>query len=183
MILYRCFAWDEAARPREVGGALFFPREFQGDGRHDNPSVFGCLYVTDREVSGVVERLASIQGSRAVPRMLQRRGLPLALAAIDVPDDAELVDFDNPRVLVREQLRPSLVATRERELTQTQALDLHARHPNAVGLRWWSTFEALWVNYTIFTRARMTLRLRDVRRLTPDDPAVVSAAEFLGLGD
>ena len=58
MILHRCFAWSERAGAKREGGALWFPRAFQGDGRHDNPAAYGCLYLTDREVSGVVEQLA-----------------------------------------------------------------------------------------------------------------------------
>jgi hypothetical protein len=180
LILYRCFAWDERARPREADSPLWFPRVFQGDGRHDNPDVYGCLYLTDREASGVVEQLARFRSQRLIPQMLVRRGLPLALAAIDLPDDAELVDLDDPVVLRRRQLRPSVVATRERTITQPQALAVY-RETTAAGLRWWSIFESLWANYTLFDRAVRRLRLQEVRRLVVDDPAVVEAADYLGL--
>lgn len=181
MILTRSFAWDERARSRSQGGPLWIPRELQGDGRHDNPDVYGCLYVSDREAAAVVEQLARFRGSRFRSQMLLQQGLPLALAAIELPDDRELLDLDEPRVLVREDLRPSLVATYDRAITQPQALDLYRRHPDAAGLRWWSTHEAQWANFTIFDRARTALRLRDVRRLTPDDHAVLAAADYLGL--
>lgn len=181
MILHRCFPLDERARSRSPGGPLWFPRRLQGEGRHDNPAVYGCLYVTDREASSVVEQLARFAGSVFLPRMLERENLPLALAAIELSDDRELLDLDEPRVLVREGLRPSRVATAERSVTQPQALELYGRHPDAAGLRWWSTFEALWANVTLFDRARTALRLRDVRRLTPEDPAVIAAADYLGL--
>ena len=59
-----------------------------------------------------------------------------------------VVDLDEPRVLVRERLRPSVVATRQREVTQPQALALFER--GAAGMRWWSTFESLWANVTLF---------------------------------
>jgi hypothetical protein len=181
LILHRCFAWDERARTRSPGGPLWFARELQGDGRHDNPDVYGCLYLTDREESGIVELLADLRGSRFRPSMLRRHGLPLGLTAIELPDDRELIDLDEPRILVREQLRPSLVATADREVTQPQALALYRRHPDVAGLCWWSIHEAKWANFTIFDRARTALRLRDVRRLTPDDQAVLAAAEYLGL--
>lgn len=181
MILHRCFAWDEQARSRSPGGPLWFARPYQGDGRHDNPDAYGCLYVSGAEAAAVVEQLARFQGSVFTPSMLLRRGLPLALAAIELPDDLPLIDLDDPRVLTRELLRPSLVATYERTVTQPQALALHGRHPEAAGLRWWSTFEALWANFTIFDRVRTALRLREVRRLAPDDAAVAAATDFLGL--
>ena len=112
--------------------------------------------------------------------MLLRRGLPLALAAIELPDDSELIDLDDPVVLRRRRLRPSVVATRERTITQPQALAAY-RDTEAVGLRWWSIHESLWANYTIFDRAGPRLAVQDVRVLTLDDSAVVEAADYLGL--
>jgi hypothetical protein len=181
VILHRCFAWSERARPTEADGPLWFPRIHQGDGRHDNPDVYGCLYLADREVSAVVEQLARFRGQRLIPEMLVRRGLSLGLASIELPDRAQVIDLDDPDVLSANDLRPSLVATRQREVTQPQALALHRRHRFAAGLRWWSVYEALWANVTIFERAARRLTLVGVRRLTPDDPVVVDAAAFLGL--
>lgn len=177
MILFRCFAWSEAAHADERDGPLWFPREFQGEGRHDNPHVYGCLYLADRAVSGVVEQLARFRGQRLTPALLRRRGLPLAIAELELSEDARLVDLDDPVVLKREKLRPSKVATRMRDLTQPQALTLHASHPDAAGLRWWSTYESLWTHVTLFDRAAPDLRVREVRALTIDDPVVTEAAE------
>jgi hypothetical protein len=181
VILYRCFAWDERARAAQPDGPLWFPRIYQGDGRHDNPDAYGCLYLADREVSCVVEQLARFRGRRLVPGSLMRRGLPLALAALELSDDAELVDLDDPTVLAAHELRPSRVATRDREVTQPQALSLYEAHPGAAGMRWWSVFEALWANVTLFDRAVPLLRLADVRRLDPSDVAAAAAADHLGL--
>ena len=41
--------------------------------------------------------------------MLMRRALPLALARLEIPDTATLVDLDDPAVLGHERLRPSRV--------------------------------------------------------------------------
>ena len=84
-------------------------------------------------------------------------------------------------MLRRERLRPSQVATRDRTVTQAQALALHDRHTEAAGLRWWSTFEAQWINVTLFDRAASRLRVREVRALTLEDPTVMQAADFFGL--
>jgi hypothetical protein len=180
LILYRCFAWNERARADQPDSPLWFPRVFQGDGRHDNPDVYGCLYLTERETSGVVEQLARFRGQRLIESMLVRRGLPLALAAIELPDGAEVVDLDDPAVLRRRRLRPSLVATRDRSVTQPQALAVY-RDTDALGLRWWSIHESLWANYTLFDRAAEELAVQDVRPLSLEDTAVSDAAEFLGL--
>jgi RES domain len=181
VILYRCFAWNERARPDRPDGALWFPRPYQGDGRHDNPDLYGCLYLSERPLSCVVEQLARFRGQRLLPALLARRGLPLGLAELELADSAELVDLDEPAVLRREQLRPSLVATRARDVTQPQARELYERHPGAAGLRWWSTFEAQWLNVTLFDRAASVLRLVSSRTLTVEDEEVAAAADVLGL--
>ena len=181
MILFRCFAWNEAARPAEPDGPLWFPRIFQGEGRHDNPDLYGCLYLADRAVSCVVEQLARFRTQRLTPSLLRRRGLPLALAELTLADGAELVDLDDPVVLRRERLRPSRVATRRRDVTQPLARAFYDRHRAVVGLRWWSTYEALWTNVTLFERAAGLLRVESVEALAVEHPAVVSAAEHFGL--
>ena len=181
MRLFRGFPWDARVGHGVRGGALWFPRIVQGSGRHDNPLLYGCLYVTARALSAVVEQFARLSGTFLSAGDLVFAGLPLALAAIDLDDGARVVDLDEPRILAEEDLRPSLVATRQREVTQPQALALHEARPAAAGLRWWSTFESLWANYTIFDRAARDLRLVDVRSLTVEDAAVVEAAGLLGL--
>jgi hypothetical protein len=180
LILYRCFAWNERARADQPDSPLWFPRVFQGDGRHDNPDAYGCLYLTDREASGVIEQLSRFRGQRLIEAMLLRRGFPLALASIELPDNSDLIDLDDPVVLRRRRLRPSQVATRDRSITQPQALAAY-RDTEAAGLRWWSVHESLWANYTIFDRAGPRLTVQDVRVLSLDDSAVVEAADYLGL--
>jgi hypothetical protein len=181
VILYRCFAWNESARETEQDGPLWFPRVFQGEGRHDNPGVYGCLYLADRSLSGIVEQLARFRGQRLTPSLLRRRGLPLGLAQLELGESAEIINLDDPVVLRREQLKPSLVATRSREVTQPQARKLHELHPTAAGLSWWSTYEALWMNVTLFDRASDLLRVAAVRELSVHDPAVAEAAHFFEL--
>jgi hypothetical protein len=181
VILHRCLAWNERGAPDDPDGALWFPRPYQGEGRHDNPAVYGCLYLSEQPLSCVVEQLGRFRGQRLTPALLRRRGLPLALAALELPDDAQLVDLDEPAVLRRAGLRPSRVATRERAVTQPQALALHEKHGEAAGLRWWSTFEAQWLNVTLFDRAAPTLRLASVRALDVADDEITAAADVLGL--
>jgi hypothetical protein len=179
--LYRCFAWNPSARADAIDGPLWFPTMYQGEGRHDNPDVYGCLYLSDRPMSCVVEQLAAFRGQRLTASLLRRRGLPLALADIELDDGAALLDLDDPATLRREKLRPSRVATRRREVTQPQALDLYRKHRDAAGLRWWSSWEALWTNVTLFDRAAGILKLGAVRELTLNDPVVNEAADTFGM--
>ena len=181
MILYRCFAWNERVSPNEPDGPLWFPRIFQGEGRHDNPDLYGCLYVSDRPLASIIEQLARFRGQRLLPSLLKRRGLPLALAELELDDPATLIDLDDPAVLRRERLRPSVVATRHRDTTQPQARTLYERHAASAGLRWWSTYESLWMNVTLFDRAAALLQVRAVRALVIDDADVIEAADYFGL--
>jgi hypothetical protein len=181
VILYRCFAWDERAADAEPDGPLWFPRIYQGEGRHDNPDHYGSLYLSVSPLSTVVEQLARFRGQRLLPSLLRRRGFPLALADLELDDDVELVDLDDPVVLRRERLRPSRVATRDRTVTQAQALALHSQHRGAAGIRWWSTYEATWINVTLFDRVASRLQVRSVRALTVRDPSVIEAADVFGL--
>ena len=181
MILHRCFAWDERAGNTGPDGPLWFPRIYQGEGRHDSPDRYGCLYLSYSPLSTIVEQLARFRGQRLLPSLLRRRGLPLALADLEMDGDVELVDLDDPVVLRRERLRPSSVATRDRSITQAQALTLHDRYRKAAGMRWWSTYEAMWINVTFFDRAASQVQVRTVRALTIEDPIVVEAADFFGL--
>jgi len=179
--LYRCFPWKALAASAETDGPLWCPRPYQGEGRHDNPDTYGCLYLADRPLSCVVELFASFRGQRLLPSMLIRRGLPLALARLELASHATLVDLDDPAVLQRESLRPSLVATRERHITQPQAHALYHRHTDTAGLRWWSAWEARWANVTLFDRAVPLLHVADVEPLTLRHPATLEAAEWFGL--
>lgn len=169
--------------PLSEGGSLWAPRAYQGDGRHDNPDLYGVLYATQGPVAAVVEALAPFRGSGPLsPALLRRAGLPLALVGLELDDGAALVDLDDPAVLLREQLRPSAVATRRRAATQRQAEALFASHPEAVGLRWWSAHEASWIELSLFSeRCSGLLREATVTELDPSHPVVAEAAAWLGL--
>jgi hypothetical protein len=181
VIFFRCFAWDRGVDASARGGALWFPRVLQGHGRHDGPERYGCLYVSEDPVSAVVEQLAPLAGARLEDSDLVRAGLPLALAALRLPEAARVVDLDEPLVLADEALRPSLVATRDRARSQADAALLHARHPDAAGLRWWSALDPRWANVTLFDRAAAGLAVDDVQALALADDVVGEAAAFLGL--
>jgi hypothetical protein len=80
-----------------------------------------------------------LRGQHLSPALLRRRGLPLARAELALDTAAALIDLDEPAALRRERLRPSMVATRDRTVTQPRARALYLRRRGIVGLRWWST--------------------------------------------
>ncbi len=182
MILWRLLPRAPDVAPSTPGGALWFPRELQGTGRHDNPDLYGCLYASESPVSAVAEALAPFRGTGALSSaMLFRASLPLALARLELEDGSELVDLDDPRVLARTRLRPSRVATKARVTTQEYAARLFGEHRTAAGLRWWSTLEASFANVTLYDRAASGLRLIDLEPLTLDRSSTREAADLLGL--
>lgn len=183
MRLWRVLPLDRSAAIDEPGGPLWSPRENQGTGRHDNPDLYGCLYVADDPVAAVAEPLIEFRGTgQLTALMLTRLGLPLALAELELSDDVAVVNLDDPGFLAERELRPSRVATRLRELTQGTAADMYVEFPDAVGLRWWSTIEAMWINWTLFIdRAAPLLELVEVNELRIDEPVVRDAAVAIGL--
>ncbi len=183
MKLWRALPLDERATADEPGGALWFPREQQGAGRHDNPELYGCLYVSEVPVSAIAEQLAPFRGTGALlPSMLVRFELPMALASLQVPDGATVIDLDDPVALKAECLRPSQVATSQRSVTQNQVAKIYDAHHDAIAVRWWSTLEASWINWTVFDRAGAgEIELEQTEKLGIGDPVVLEAAEFLGL--
>ena len=182
MRLWRVLPWDPSAPPGAAGDALWVPRAFQGTGRHDAPERYGCLYLAQEAVSAIVEALAPFRGTGDLrPELLVRSGLHLALAELELDAGSVLIDLDDPSVLIAETLRPSIVATGHRAVTQAYALQQFERHPDAAGLRWWSTLEASWSHVTLFDRALGAVTIHGVRALAVDDEAVATAAAHLGL--
>lgn len=182
MILWRVLPWDPSAAIGEPGHALWVPRKYQGSGRHDAPDRYGCLYLAELALSAVAEMLAPFRGTGDLhPDLLMRSGRQLALAELELADGVTLIDLDEPAVLIKESLRPSVVATNHRAATQAYAVAQFEHHPKQAGLRWWSTLEASWIQITLFDRAAGELRAHSVHTLSVDDSTVIDAATYLGL--
>jgi hypothetical protein len=114
-------------------------------------------------------------------RHLSREGAQLSLAAVDDSELGDLLDLDDPRNLLERSLRPSRVATSEREVTQPMAVTLYEE--GVPGFEWWSTIEASWINVTLFEDRvvdRLTLA-GEPEPLTLEHPAVREAAEAVGV--
>ena len=135
MKLYRVFPYDRQVEVDEMGGALHCPRNRQGAGRHDNPDLYGAMYLSETPEGALAEQLAAFRGQALSVAMLARAGLPLALAELDCAT-GEVIDLDDPATLVAEDLAPSRVATRHRATTQARSAALYRSHARAIGVRW-----------------------------------------------
>lgn len=182
MRLWRVVAWDPSAATGSRGHPLHVPRSIQGAGRHDNPGLYGALYLSERPVAAVAEMIAHLRGDELDDADLERNGLRLALVAFEATVDGTLWDLDDPTVLVDRALRPSLVATGVRRDTQRMAAALHRARPRRLGIRWWSTLEASWIHVTLFERALAHTSIAEAPEpLRVDHATVREAAEVLGV--
>jgi hypothetical protein len=136
--LYRCFAWDRRAAPVEPGGALWFARAFQGDGRHDNPERYGCLYAAEETVSAVAEQLARFRGNvdrrhAEAARTAARAGVEPERAAPRRSRPAERARRAGPPAVARRDPAP-------RPDPAASAVDLHGERTESAG----GPVESLW---------------------------------------
>ncbi|MBI4472704.1 MAG: RES family NAD+ phosphorylase [Acidobacteria bacterium] len=158
------------------------PRNRQGSGRHDNPSLYGAFYCSRDSVSCIAEALQPFRGQTLSEQDLKREGNRiLALAAFELSDRVALVDLDDPSQLDGRKLRPSVVATADRRRTQSLAARIYEE--NAAGFLWWSTLESMWINCTLFReRTRSSLELSgDPVVLSFNDPSFIEAAGRIGV--
>ncbi len=181
-MLYRLFPWDPAARVERIGGPRFNPRAQQGSGRHDNPALYGAIYVSRLPISAIAEWLAKFRGQTIESSDLDRvDGRRLAVVGFaDLAPD-ETIELDEPRELAARGLHPSGVANHQRTATQRLAADLYAEELSGFG--WWSTLEASWSNLTLFAERSLSRLTIDQapRRLSIDDPDVREAADAIGV--
>src|SRR5206468_1929672 len=168
--------------PNEAGGALYVPRERQRGGRHDHPDQYGALYLSRVAESAVAENIQDFRGRTLRDVHLHwADGAALALAAFDDSAFDRLVDLDDPEQLTSRQLRPSMVATHNRTVTQEIALRIYDE--GMLGFMWWSTLEATWPNVTLFAeRASPLLALVGTPAvLSVQHPVVRAAARSVGV--
>jgi hypothetical protein len=180
-VLYRVFPFLPDAPSQELGGALYVPRQQQGEGRHDHPDHYGALYVSRVPEGAVAERIRAFRGRTLDDGDFRLRGISYALATLEETALDDLVELDDPTELARRELRPSLVATRDRRVTQEIALRIFQEGVRGFG--WWSTLESAWPNVTLFAE-RASARLALVgspELLTVRHPMVREAAEAIGV--
>lgn len=181
-MLYRLFPLRREAGATEDGGALHVPAALQGAGRHDNPDLYAAYYASRSAVSVVVEHLRRYRDAVVSDADLRSEfGGPYAIASLDDSRLPDLVDLDDPRVLLERSLRPSRVATHSRRTTQAIARAIF--EGGAVGFEWWSTIEATWTNVTLFAdRALRRLRVAvEPEPISVTHPTVREAAEAAGV--
>jgi len=182
-LLYRVFRGIDGADLHARGGPLYVPRERQGAGRHDSPGRYGAFYAARTAEGATAEAIQAFRGRGLTDEdLINVDGSGLSLATIDDAGLEDVVDLDEPAVLVEQGWRPSAVASRVR--VTTQAMAAHLFDEGARGLSWWSTLDAAWTNVTLFaerTIAGGEIVVEAVERLDTKQATVVAAADHLSI--
>ena len=146
-------------RARRPGPPRTAPSGFRActraTGGTTTPTCYGCLYLSEQPLSCVVEQLARFRGQRLLPALLVRRGLPRRARRARALRRRPISSTSTTRRCCGASGSARRESRRGRAtMTQPQARSLCTSGiRDAAGLRWWSTFEAQWLNVTLFDRA------------------------------
>jgi hypothetical protein len=182
-MLYRVFRAIDGARMGDRGSPLYVPREQQGAGRHDRPDRYGAFYAAFSPEAAAAEAIQAFRGrDLSDDDFVNADDSVLSLAVIEDDGLSDIVDLDDPSVLLEHGWRPSSVASRVRPTTQSMAVRLFDE--GALGLSWWSTIDAGWTNVTLFAERAVdsqSLQTTSVERLDTRHPNVIAAADRLAI--
>lgn len=142
MLLYRVCPIDSTARPASPYHPAFVPRS-TGQHRIDNAERYDTLYVSGAAAGAVAERFG-VFAEWGDWLLEHPRGFEVQLVTFDLSADRAVLDLDNATALAERSLRPSRVVTRNRQVTQTWAAEVHAEEQWA-GISWWSYYDPDWV--------------------------------------
>jgi len=170
---WRVFPWDPAAQPGEPFSPSYI-HPAQGAGRFD---VAGKLvvYLAETAVHAIAEKLQRFRGGRIDRKDLIESRKPLALVECRL-GKVKLADLCDPAVLVKHDITPDVLASREIAKTQAVAADL--QDAGYHGLRWWSALSGDWHTIVVFEG---NIEYGKPEQLTIDHPIVQEASEALGI--
>ena len=171
--LWRVFPWDPTARPGEPFSPSYIHPN-QGAGRFD---VAGKLvvYLAETAVHAVAEKLQRFRGQKIDRKDLIESRKPLALVECQL-GKIKLADLCDPAVLVKHDIKPDVLASREIAKTQAVAARLH--DAGYQGLRWWSALSGDWHTIVVFEGH---IEYGKPEQLTIDHQIVQEVSEALGI--
>lgn len=175
--------WLSEAERGQPGHPLYVDPSRQGGGRADNPRHYQALYLSESPQGAVGEVFGNLavwsQEMFAVPWLT---GASLALATLHADPPPEVLDLDDPSVLVTLGVKPTEVVGRDRERTQEIALSVWLEN-RWQGLRWWSWWRPAWRHQILWAPLDVAdpwpLTVAHVEPLHLQHPAVRLAAEML----
>jgi hypothetical protein len=182
-VVWRVFPWDAGAPAGEVFSRQYLPRQ-SGQGRFDLPlgGPGSAWYFAGTPEHAVGEKIQDLRIRVLNDEFLFERGRRLALCTVeyDGPGVADLCDAGE---LVKRRIAPDRLAYRDRDMTRSIVRDLRRGDPDLAGFRWWSALLGEWHTTVLFSDrlAEGSLSFGDPEPLDLDSPAVVSAADWLGI--
>jgi hypothetical protein len=180
--LWRAFEWDAAARPGTPGSPSFVPSGQHGGrfDQHDQPPI---LYLAESAAHALGEVLQAFRGRTLRASHLFRNGKPLAVVRVELPPAVVdvIADCTDAATLQRLHIRPDELAHHDRVVTQ--AVGRRIYNAGVPGFRWWSALTGGWHSVVLFVDRCPPKRWSwgTPERVTPTHPAVVAAAERLGI--
>lgn len=100
------------------------------------------------------------------------------LAWYEIPGGIAVCDLGDPAELLRRQLRPAQIVTRDYEVSRAWARSIFSERHYA-GVSWWSYCDARWTTYGLWDRSQV--RHWGIEELNVEHPAIVEAAAVMGL--
>jgi hypothetical protein len=143
---WRVFPWDPAAKPgAPFSSSYVYPN--QGSGRFDLRDV-PVLYLAETAEHAVAEKLQRFRGQPLSRYELKESGHALALIECELASMAKIADLCDPALLVKHQITPDVLASRDFTKTQRVARTLYQEGYG--GLRWWSALSGDWHTIVLF---------------------------------
>lgn len=170
---FRVFPWDPAAKAGDPFSPSYI-HPHQGSGRFD---VAGKLvvYLAETAVHAVAEKLQRFRGQRVDRKDLIESGKTLALVECRL-GASKLADLCDPRQLVKHDIAPDVLASRD--VTKTQRVAVALNKEGYEGLRWWSALSGDWHTIVVFNGK---IDYATPEPLTIAHPAVQDASVALGI--
>lgn len=142
---WRVFPWDPAARAGDpFSPSYIYPN--QGSGRFDLRDKL-VVYLAETAVHAVAEKLQRFRGQKIDRKDLIESGKPLALVECRL-GKIKLADLCDPAVLLKHDIKPDLLASRD--FAKTQRVAAHLYKEGFAGLRWWSALSGDWHTIVVF---------------------------------
>jgi hypothetical protein len=170
---WRVFPWDPAAKAGEPFSPSYIHPN-QGSGRFDLAGKL-VVYLAETAVHAVAEKLQRFRGQKIDRRDLIESGKTLALVECQL-GEIKAADLCDPAVLVKYEIAPDVLASRDPGKTQRVAALLHKEGYDA--LRWWSALSGDWHTIVVF---QGQIEYGKPEPLTIGHPVVREASAALGI--
>lgn len=175
--VYRVIPYIPTSKKGVPGHPLFFP-ENRNVHRVDNPGHYKVAYFAADEQCAFAEKFGyQLQWNQSTLR--PDKSLPKskwALVSYEINDISPILNMDDANNLLKLQVRPSRVVTRDRAITQAWALKVFEGKKNG-GVSWWSFYNSDWVTLGIWELNN--LKVKKVEILSLEHAAVQPAADVI----